>query len=105
MDQGEPSRPEAPPIPAEPDALRQDIELTRQELAETIDALAWKADVSNRAKDKARELRTRAQRKADQNQVTAAAMRQPWIAAATVGGVLLALVGLGYLSRRRRSSS
>jgi len=61
--------------------------------------------VPNRAKDKAHEPRTRARQKAEQNQATAAALRQPWIAAAAVGGVLLALVGLGYLSRRWRSSN
>lgn len=35
----------------EPDALRREIEETRQRMGETLDALASKADVSARAKD------------------------------------------------------
>ena len=35
----------------EPDAIRQQIEDTRDEMGETIDALAYKADVKTRAKE------------------------------------------------------
>jgi len=46
--------------------LRQDAELTRQELAQTMAALGDKVDVKARAHDKADELRERAHDKADE---------------------------------------
>jgi ElaB/YqjD/DUF883 family membrane-anchored ribosome-binding protein len=36
----------------EPDAIRADIERTRAEMGDTVDALGYKADVKTRAKDK-----------------------------------------------------
>jgi hypothetical protein len=39
------------------DAIRHDIELTRERMAEKADALAYKADVPARAKDKVRETK------------------------------------------------
>lgn len=47
----------AEPTTSDPEALRKDIEATRQQLADTVDALSYKADVRARAQDKARELR------------------------------------------------
>ena len=44
-----------------PEALRQDIERTRAELGETIEALAAKADVKARAHEAADEVRERVQ--------------------------------------------
>jgi hypothetical protein len=46
--------------------LRQDAELTRQELAQTMAALGDKVDVKARAHDKADELRERAHEKAEE---------------------------------------
>jgi ElaB/YqjD/DUF883 family membrane-anchored ribosome-binding protein len=36
----------------DPDAIRQDIEQTRAEMSETVEAVGYKADVPSRAKDK-----------------------------------------------------
>ncbi|WP_280390088.1 DUF3618 domain-containing protein, partial [Nocardia wallacei] len=52
--------------PTEPDAIRRDIERTRAELGETVDALAHKADVSARAKEKLHDTSTAAQAKASE---------------------------------------
>lgn len=49
--------------------LRQDAELTRQELAQTMAALGDKVDVKARAHDKAGELRERAHEKAEELRV------------------------------------
>jgi ElaB/YqjD/DUF883 family membrane-anchored ribosome-binding protein len=38
----------------EPDAIRRDIEATRDQMGDTVDALGYKADVKSRAKDKVR---------------------------------------------------
>ena len=35
----------------DPDRIRQDIEATRNEMGETVDALTYKADVKSRAKE------------------------------------------------------
>ncbi len=50
--------------PSDPEELRRDIEETRGELAATINAVAYKADVKARAQDKAQELTARAAEKA-----------------------------------------
>ncbi|WP_280336919.1 DUF3618 domain-containing protein, partial [Nocardia wallacei] len=52
--------------PTEPDAIRRDIERTRAELGETVDALAHKGDVSARAKEKLHDTSTAAQAKASE---------------------------------------
>jgi ElaB/YqjD/DUF883 family membrane-anchored ribosome-binding protein len=39
----------------DPDAIRQDIEETRTEMSETVEAVGYKADVPSRAKDKVSE--------------------------------------------------
>ena len=48
-----------------PDAIRREIEDTREEMAETIDALEYKADVKSRAKDKMTEMRESVAERAD----------------------------------------
>lgn len=45
--------------------LRQDVELTRQELAQTVAALADKVDVKARAHDKAEEVKAKVHDKAE----------------------------------------
>jgi hypothetical protein len=45
--------------PSDPDAIRADIEQTRAQLGDTVEALAAKADVKSRAKEKVVEARTR----------------------------------------------
>jgi ElaB/YqjD/DUF883 family membrane-anchored ribosome-binding protein len=43
----------------EPDAIRADIERTRAEMGETVEAIGYKADVKSRAKDKITETKDR----------------------------------------------
>ena len=39
----------------DPDAIRQDIEQTRAEMSETVEAIGYKADVPSRAREKVSE--------------------------------------------------
>jgi len=50
-----------PDVPADPDALRAEIEQTRAELGETVQDLAAKADVKARAKHALGDAKDRAQ--------------------------------------------
>ena len=43
----------------EPEAIRADIERTREEMGDTVDALGYKADVKSRAKDRISETKDR----------------------------------------------
>ena len=117
-------------VPGDADELRQEIERTREQLGETVDQLAAKADVKQQARDKAAELRTQARDKAAglrtriQARATGLASRTGQLAAqaqgtvaqgagraprpprpigrgAAAGGVLL----VGYLVIRRRRSA
>jgi len=47
----------------EPEEIREDIESTREELGDTVAALAGKADVKGQAKDKVEEVKGQAQEK------------------------------------------
>ena len=51
-------------IPEDRDELERHIEETRAELADTVEALAYKADVKARAKDRASELKATVQQQA-----------------------------------------
>jgi len=58
----------------EPDTIaeaRADVERTREELADTVEALAYKADVKARAHDKVDEVKAQAAEKADEAMTTA----------------------------------
>jgi MYXO-CTERM domain-containing protein len=68
--------------------LRREIEQTRAELGQTVEALSHKADVKAQARQKAELVRTRAQDK-------------PVVPLAV--GIGVAVVGLFLLRRRRRS--
>jgi membrane-associated HD superfamily phosphohydrolase len=50
----------ASPDPSDPDAIRRDIEETREQLAETVDQLAARLDVKARATSKVHEVRAQA---------------------------------------------
>src|SRR5256885_13891352 len=43
----------------DPDAIRAEIEETRAQMGDTVDALSYKADVKGRAKDKVSETKDR----------------------------------------------
>ena len=49
----------APSVPDDPEQLRQDIERTREQLGETVEALVAKTDVKAQAKEKASQLTDR----------------------------------------------
>lgn len=107
-----------PGQPPTDEDLRQDAELTRQELAETVAALADKMDVKARVHDKTEEVKARAHEKAvelrergDQlaerlpepvRPVVTTAARKPYLPLA----VLLALVlVLRAMAKRRARQS
>lgn len=112
---------EAAAKPTEPDAIRRDIERTRAELGETVDALAHKADVPARAKEKLHDTSATAQAKADElsaraedatsraiattearaEQAGAAVRRRP-VPAAAAAAAAAALVGWRLVRRRNR---
>jgi Protein of unknown function (DUF3618) len=60
---------------SDPAELRRSIEETRGELADTVNALAAKADVKSRAQDKTKQLKAQAANKA--REVRAQAMSRP----------------------------
>jgi ABC-type transporter Mla subunit MlaD len=62
-----------PPAPDDPQQLRQEIERTREQLGETVEQLAAKADVMSRAQTRAAEVSRRVKAKASQVQQQAAA--------------------------------
>jgi len=62
-----------PSAPDDPQQLRQEIERTREQLGETVEQLAAKADVKSRAQTRAAELSRRVKAKASQAQQQAAA--------------------------------
>jgi hypothetical protein len=87
-----------PEQPTDPDQLRGEIAEAREELGQTVEALAAKADVKGRAKDKVHEQKARARAKL--NEVTEQVKEKPAPVAAVVGGGALLLLVL--LRRRRR---
>ena len=77
--------------PNDPEAIRADIERTREDLAETVDALQAKLDVKTRAKDKAIAVRDSA--------TTDTGKPRPEVIGATVAALLL-VAGLVWWRRR-----
>ena len=75
----------------DPDAIREDIERTRADLADTVDALHAKVDVKHRAEVKAHELKDRA--------TTSTGKPRPELVGGVAAAVLLA-VGLVWWRRR-----
>ena len=75
----------------DPDAIREDIERTRENLAETVDALHAKLDVKTQAKAKLNQLKNTA--------TTDAGKPRPELVAAAVG-VVLVTVGLIWWRHR-----
>ena len=107
-------------IQRSPDEIRSDIAQTREELADTAAALAYKADVKARAKDRveeikgnvtdrAHELKDTAARKAPDSaggaaeSVTATVKQNPLPTAAIAAAVLG--FALGYVLAKRANST
>ena len=87
------------PSPAPPEslqALTEEIDRTRQELGETVEALVAKVDVKARARAKAAELAGRVSAAA--SRVQDADRQEQVLLAIAVGGALLA----GWLTVRQR---
>lgn len=81
----------SPTLASDPDAIREDIERTRDELAETVDALHAKLDVKSQVKERIARAKDQA--------TTDAGKPRPEVVAGAVGAVLL-VVGLVW--RRTR---
>jgi hypothetical protein len=86
--------------------IEQEIEKTREQLGQTVEDLAAKADVPARARQKAAEVTSRVKAtvtglpaKARQSQVVKVAQRR-WPIAAAAGAVVV--VAVGWLAIRRR---
>jgi lysozyme family protein len=58
-DAGASNEPSAPSVPDDPEQLRQDIERTREQLGQTVEALVAKTDVKAQAKEKVGQLTDR----------------------------------------------
>ena len=70
-----------PTVSNDPDAIREDIERTREELAETVDALHAKLDVKTQAKERVARVKDQA--------TTDTGKPRPEVVAGVVGAVLL----------------
>ena len=90
-----------------PDEIRSDIEQTREELADTAAALAHKADVKGRAKERVQEIKGTVREKAPDSaggaahSVTTTVKQNPLPTAAITAAVLG--VAIGYLLAKRAS--
>jgi hypothetical protein len=95
------------------DAIRHDIELTRERMSERADALAYKADVPARAKDKVRDVKdsvvsavtgraqdlkeTVAGATPDKDDIVGSARRAKGLAETNPLGLAIGAVALGFL--------
>jgi hypothetical protein len=86
-----PQPPSEPPAAGDPDAIRADIERTRENLAETVDLLHAKLDVKSQARARVAQVKDRA--------TTDAGKPRPELIAGAVGVVLL-VAGLFWWRRR-----
>ena len=66
QDGAEPSTTQETPDTRSPEEIQADIEETRQDLGESLEALSGKLDVKSRAREQAQQARTRAQEQAQQ---------------------------------------
>ncbi|TDV57247.1 DUF3618 domain-containing protein [Actinophytocola oryzae] len=102
-DRTEKDRLTMPGQPPTDEDLRTDVELTRQELAQTVSALSDKADIKARAQGKVAELRTKGDELAEKlpepvRPVVTTATRKPVI---TLAALVALLVLLRQLLKRR----
>ena len=88
-----------PEEPADPDQLRGEIADVREDLGDTVEALAAKTDVKAQAREKVDEQKTRAQAKFDE--ASRQVKDKPAPVAGVAGGVVALLVLVLFLRRRR----
>ena len=93
----------------DPDRIRQEIEATRSEMGETVDALSYKADVKSRAKESLMDKKDSLKAKVtgagdrvgeatpDAQQVKQGAQRAAGVAQENPIGLALASVGVGFV--------
>jgi MYXO-CTERM domain-containing protein len=90
----------------DPDALREDIESTRESLGDTVDALAQKADVKGRVRTKVDERKEQVHQVQENAKAkardTADQVRERPAPAGGIVAALLGVLGLTWLVRRRR---
>jgi hypothetical protein len=88
------------------DELRLDIAETRSDLGETVEALAAKADVKERAKDTVRETAAAARETGRQavDRVEDSVRRRPVNWGLVLAGVVAAVTAISVLTRRRNRS-
>lgn len=86
----------------DPEEIRTEIEETREELADTAAALAYKTDVKARAKERVDEIKTNIADKTPSSaqQATTTVKRNP-VPSAAVAAIALGFA-LGYLIASRR---
>jgi ElaB/YqjD/DUF883 family membrane-anchored ribosome-binding protein len=88
-----------PPEPTEAEQLREQIAETREELGETVEALAAKADVKAQAKEKVEETKAQAQQKVEET--SEQVKENPFPVAALAGGIAAGILLLVLLRKRR----
>jgi Protein of unknown function (DUF3618) len=90
---------ESVPPPADPEALRRDIERTRSELGATVEALSQKADVKSQVKEKVDEGMVQLRERQEAVRRDVAERPAPFAAGAAVA---VGVVVLWIVRRRRR---
>jgi Protein of unknown function (DUF3618) len=98
---------EETPVPNEQEQLREEIDETRQQLGDTVEAIAAKADVKAQIENKVDETKDHARARVEDAQTTlreapARAKQQPKPVAAIAAGCAV-LVALVVAIRRRRA--
>lgn len=86
--------------PDSPQQLAEEIERTRTQLGETVEALAAKADLKSRAQVKANQLAVQVKGKA--NQATVQVRQDPVPVAVSAGATVVAVIAALLLVRWRR---
>jgi hypothetical protein len=99
IDPGENSTGEEAPVDVDQEELVADIERTREQLGETVDALAAKLDFKRKARHRVEATRSRLDQKA--TRIQALSRRQPFIPAAAVAAVVVVSFVLIVWRRRR----
>jgi len=88
-------------LPDDPDALRREIEHTRRDLGDTVEALAQKADVKSQVKERVEERKESFRQTGEQAKTTVSTQANER-GAQIAAGAIVALILLLFLRKRRR---